>query len=250
MRALNIDRPVADAQLNDTESTGGLPCVHGHLTKRGSRWPHRWQRRYFLADGGLLAYAMTEADLNSGRIKGKKDLASISSNDSMHHGIRFVDKGGQTMLACAKSLAEQELWLNHGNNLVSILAEPGSGATRLLTSGATQLLASGATRFSCFLSHDCERCHSNQAQTSGSRPHTNARPRLSPHKHGSCAGGVDDNGRDNHSRVAAVNTELQRLGLRCWFDEEQMTGDVDSRMAEGIDQSDVVVCFITQQCVR
>ena len=47
--------------------------------------------------------------------------------------------------------------------------------------------------------------------------------------------GTDREGRNNHTRVARVNAALQRAGLRTWFDEEKMRGDIHARMAEGID---------------
>ena len=59
--------------------------------------------------------------------------------------------------------------------------------------------------------------------------------------------GTDEKGRDNHARVAAVHTALTAAGLRCWFDEEQMQGDINSKMTSGIDNSAVVVAFITSR---
>ena len=61
--------------------------------------------------------------------------------------------------------------------------------------------------------------------------------------------GTDEEGRDNHARVAAVHAQLTAAGLRCWFDEEQMQGDINSKMTSGIDDSAVVVCFITSRYV-
>ena len=61
--------------------------------------------------------------------------------------------------------------------------------------------------------------------------------------------GIDEEGRDNHARVAAVHAQLTAAGLRCWFDEEQMQGDINSKMTSGIDDSAVVVCFVTSRYV-
>ena len=61
--------------------------------------------------------------------------------------------------------------------------------------------------------------------------------------------GTDEKGRDNHSRVAAVHAALSAAGLRCWFDEEQMQGDINKQMTKGIDNSAVVVAFITSRYV-
>ena len=41
--------------------------------------------------------------------------------------------------------------------------------------------------------------------------------------------GTDEKGRDNHARVAAVHAALTVAGLRCWFDEEQMQGDINKQ---------------------
>ena len=40
--------------------------------------------------------------------------------------------------------------------------------------------------------------------------------------------GTDELGRDNHSRVAEVNTALKAAGLTTWFDSEKMTGTLMS----------------------
>jgi len=57
----------------------------------------------------------------------------------------------------------------------------------------------------------------------------------------------DELGRDNHQRVVLFANELQRLGLRVWIDENEMTGDIVKRMQEGIDNSATVVVFITKR---
>ncbi len=59
--------------------------------------------------------------------------------------------------------------------------------------------------------------------------------------------GTDEKGRDNHARVAAVHHALAAAGLACWFDEEQMQGDINKQMTRGIDKSSVVVAFITSR---
>ena len=58
--------------------------------------------------------------------------------------------------------------------------------------------------------------------------------------------GYDTQSRDNHARVRRVNAALQRLGFRCWFDEEQMRGDINEKMTSGIDNSSCVVVFVTK----
>ena len=61
--------------------------------------------------------------------------------------------------------------------------------------------------------------------------------------------GTDDKGRDNHARVAAVHAALTAAGMRCWFDEEQMQGNINKQMTKGIDGSAVIVAFITSRYV-
>ena len=57
----------------------------------------------------------------------------------------------------------------------------------------------------------------------------------------------DSSGNDNHKRVAMINKELKRQGVKVWFDDERMNGArIVSEMCNGIDNSDCVVCFVTQ----
>lgn len=56
----------------------------------------------------------------------------------------------------------------------------------------------------------------------------------------------DGLGRNTHGRVANVNDELAERGVQTWFDEEVgMSHDIDSCMAEGIEECDVFVVFVT-----
>jgi WD40 repeat protein len=59
--------------------------------------------------------------------------------------------------------------------------------------------------------------------------------------------GIDELGRSNHDRVAAINKELKSLGFVTWFDSEKMTGEIFYQMANGIDSSSVVIVFVTQR---
>jgi hypothetical protein len=59
--------------------------------------------------------------------------------------------------------------------------------------------------------------------------------------------GLDELERQNHNRVAAVNKALKSLGFGTWFDSEKMTGDVVDQMVRGIDNSSVVIVFVTQR---
>ena len=57
--------------------------------------------------------------------------------------------------------------------------------------------------------------------------------------------GTDALGRSNHERVLLVKKLLHACGLRCWLDEEQMQGDVNDKMTEGIDNAETVIVFVT-----
>ena len=59
--------------------------------------------------------------------------------------------------------------------------------------------------------------------------------------------GKDELGRGNHERVAVVNTALKELGYTTWFDSDRMTGDIMQQMAAGIDNTKVVLVFVTQR---
>ena len=56
-------------------------------------------------------------------------------------------------------------------------------------------------------------------------------------------------GRPNHDRVAHVHDALKAKGLRNWFDGERMQGDVEQQMIGGIDDSAVIVVFITKEYI-
>jgi hypothetical protein len=52
----------------------------------------------------------------------------------------------------------------------------------------------------------------------------------------------------NHGRVSKVNKMLkEKYGLTTWFDEDRMDGDVRTTMTEGIENSMVMIIFITQR---
>ena len=56
----------------------------------------------------------------------------------------------------------------------------------------------------------------------------------------------DELNRDNHERVAMVNKLLKDQGFKTWFDEDKMVGHIDSMMAKGINESDIILVFITK----
>ena len=59
--------------------------------------------------------------------------------------------------------------------------------------------------------------------------------------------GIDELGRNNHERANKLNKALQKKGLRVWFDEESMNGDIQAKMGEGIDYCGCLVVVITQR---
>ena len=60
----------------------------------------------------------------------------------------------------------------------------------------------------------------------------------------------DEEGRSNHDRVAKVFKSLQASGLKNWFDEEQMQGNIVKQMTDGINRSAVTVVFVTKLYVE
>jgi hypothetical protein len=63
--------------------------------------------------------------------------------------------------------------------------------------------------------------------------------------------GDDAEGRDNHARVAQINTLLQARGLTTWFDEQgNMSGNTLQAMTAGIDRARVVLVFVTRAYVN
>jgi hypothetical protein len=60
----------------------------------------------------------------------------------------------------------------------------------------------------------------------------------------------DLHGRKNHDRVETINGFLQSKRCRTWFDSQQMRGDINSRMIEGITGSSVILVFITQNYIK
>ena len=59
--------------------------------------------------------------------------------------------------------------------------------------------------------------------------------------------GNDENDRDNHQCVSLINEELKARGYKTWFDEENLAGNIEVEMAQGIEQSEGVIVFITRK---
>ena len=62
--------------------------------------------------------------------------------------------------------------------------------------------------------------------------------------------GKDESGRDNHQRVSLINKELKERGYLTWFDEEKMTGGIVDKMSKGIEETKVVIVFITKRYLK
>ena len=57
----------------------------------------------------------------------------------------------------------------------------------------------------------------------------------------------DNLNRDTHKRVCELAKKLQIFGWSTWIDEENMVGNVDAVMANGIDNADVIIVCLTEQ---
>jgi hypothetical protein len=54
----------------------------------------------------------------------------------------------------------------------------------------------------------------------------------------------------NHDRVSRIFKGLNRLGLKCWFDEVEMENLIIDQMCQGIDDSAVFVVFLTDRYIE
>ena len=61
---------------------------------------------------------------------------------------------------------------------------------------------------------------------------------------------IDELGRDNHERVKRVSAALQAANIATWFDESRMRGDVNKKMAEGVDGCSAVVVVVTERYIE
>ena len=62
--------------------------------------------------------------------------------------------------------------------------------------------------------------------------------------------GKDELGRNNHDRVKRIFQALKQRGLCLWFDEVYMEGDIDEAMCKGIDESAIMIIFITKRYMQ
>lgn len=56
----------------------------------------------------------------------------------------------------------------------------------------------------------------------------------------------DNLGRDTHQRVHELVKKIRYKGWTTWFDEEDMGGNIDAAMAEGIDCADAVILCLSE----
>jgi hypothetical protein len=52
--------------------------------------------------------------------------------------------------------------------------------------------------------------------------------------------------KSTHTIVAQYNKELQKRGLKTWFDDEQMNGNIRDGMSDGVADSSVILVFVTK----
>ena len=62
--------------------------------------------------------------------------------------------------------------------------------------------------------------------------------------------GKDNEGRDNHGRVVKMAEYLEDRGIKCWIDEKEMSGDIDSAMDDGIFFSRTFIACVTEDYMR
>eukprot|EP00732_Lithocolla_globosa_P002322 Lithocolla_globosa_v1_NODE_1492_length_2536_cov_46.306608.p1 type:complete len:791 gc:universal NODE_1492_length_2536_cov_46.306608:57-2429(+) len=56
----------------------------------------------------------------------------------------------------------------------------------------------------------------------------------------------DREGRNTHERVGLVNAQLKDAGICTWFDQDRMEGNIVDQMTNGIENSALVIVFVTQ----
>eukprot|EP00301_Raphidiophrys_heterophryoidea_P023096 c7082_g1_i2.p1 GENE.c7082_g1_i2~~c7082_g1_i2.p1 ORF type:complete len:260 (-),score=61.94 c7082_g1_i2:235-1014(-) len=64
--------------------------------------------------------------------------------------------------------------------------------------------------------------------------------------------GVDELGRETHSRVMHINTLLLLHGMSTWLDSQDLVAsplDIDTTIADGIDKATVVLVFLTRSYI-
>ena len=62
--------------------------------------------------------------------------------------------------------------------------------------------------------------------------------------------GDDTKGRNNKQRVHRIYEELKRNGVKPWYDEYEMDGNILDCMAKGIGESNKAIVFVTEEYIR
>ena len=90
--------------------------MHGWLVKRGSKMPHRWQRRYFSVVDAHVGYFTDDAML---RLKGEFSITAdttVEPTPKRPHGFRVCGSGlkhkGGTLLLAAEDGDAFQAWMD------------------------------------------------------------------------------------------------------------------------------------------
>mgnify|MGYP001418125986 CR=1 FL=1 len=57
---------------------------------------------------------------------------------------------------------------------------------------------------------------------------------------------IDNLNRNNHNRVIELSKKLNNCGWSTWIDEENIIGNIDAAMADGIDKSEAMIICLTE----
>ena len=109
-RALNVlagirqTRPTRDEANEEKQEP---KKVLGTLTKRGARFPHKWQRRNFCFRPGICELRYFEGE----ELKGAMVLVGCEKTEAKQHGLYFESQA-KMLLASADSESEQQRWIS------------------------------------------------------------------------------------------------------------------------------------------
>eukprot|EP01147_Barroeca_monosierra_P000657 gene657-3965_t len=107
------------------DSIRGFGAAHsGFLVKRGTRWPHKWQKRWFVLDDKQLSYSrgMEKDSVVLGSIELDTLIGISTDSQDPYFGIslRTPDR---TLKIRTESIAMRDEWLNKLNDTVRILPD-------------------------------------------------------------------------------------------------------------------------------
>ena len=139
----------------------------------------------------------------------------ICSNGCSHNRFNFLQSKKIEYVSKCHNVTFQTLSTNKGPHLLNIIFQT---FTCLCASPRARVMAQKKqVKYDVFLTHDW---------------------------------GLDQLNRNNHKRVSEVNRQLKEIGYETWFDDERMQGDVHADMCVGIDDSEVVVVFLTSRYIK